>query len=111
MPSEYYKKPKQLIAGIDRNTFNSWFNTANAGESCEYYTATSLGQADDPTVELARELRELFSEGRLELCQRKLPGRGYAYLAVKRREVRPPKVFGGRWLPHVRSINDLVYAK
>ena len=89
----------QKIAGISRATFLEFVNSAFPGETIIYFTGHSLGDADPATQETAKEARERFAKGEIELLQRRLPGKNGAwgpldYLAIKRKEVRVPCGFG-----------------
>jgi hypothetical protein len=78
-------------------------------------TPSVCGDADESTKETAKEARECFAKGEIELAQRRLLGKNgnwgtLEYLAIKRRNIRVPTVHGNRWLPPITQ-NALVYPK
>jgi hypothetical protein len=107
------RKPRAKISGIDKTSFLAWLNSASPGQICIYFTGHSLGDATPETQETAKEVRERFARGQIELAQRRLPNDGklgpLEYLAIKRQHIREPMVGGSKWRPYLTHADQLAY--
>jgi hypothetical protein len=99
MPSSY--RPRTLVAGISKNAFLNWLNSARSGKSITYFGGHNLGDADESTQETALAARESFARGEIELIQARDDDNKISYLAIKRHETREPRVHGAKWLPQI----------
>jgi len=88
--------------------FEHFIATARAGESVVYATCGSLGDKglSAETLAVAEHAKRMFARGSIELTQRLRKDTdgnraGHDYLAIKRKEIRPPLVFGNPWVPQI----------
>jgi hypothetical protein len=94
------------IPGIDPNTFKLWLDVSQPHEVIEYFVGPNLGISTLETVETAKLAREAFARGEVELVQRRT-GKGFTYLAIKRRHVRVPILANGsRWHPQITTVTQ-----
>jgi hypothetical protein len=108
-------RQRTLIAGgfITKDDFIQWLNTSQPGDCITYFRGYNVGDADESTQETAKQARECFAKGEIELLQSRIrdedgkPGL-LDYLAVKRKNIQVPKVHGAKWLPYI-DHNALIY--
>jgi hypothetical protein len=100
--------PKKIPANVTKGEFLEWLDSAESGSKIVYFEGASLGLANPAATELAKEAREQFAAGRVELCQKRI-GKGFEYLAIKRKQVRPPMVGGSPWRPYLTHADQLSY--
>ena len=70
----------------------TWFKKAKPGDSIVYRTGKQL--SSQPKVmdlsDAVLQVRHLYNQGKVELCQERLDDGFFAYIAQKRGVVRPP---------------------
>jgi hypothetical protein len=76
-------------------------DTAKLGSFYTNFTGYNLGDSGVSAL-LAKRA---FSDGKVELVQRRITGEGkwgpFSYLAIKREEERTPKANGEPWVPRI----------
>jgi hypothetical protein len=93
-------------SGISKDEFVAGLNSALPGESIVYFTRRNLGDADESTRETAKEARERFAKGEIELAQRRLKDGKLEYLAQKRAKAVVPRLADGTsWVPLITSYS------
>jgi len=93
---------------METQTFEHWLASSRGGDRYIYCVRHVLDCKTPPEIlSEAKLAREAFARGEVELVQKRTNGRDspFEYIAVKRKEVRPPFVNGERWVPKIVGQN------
>ena len=81
--------------------WQDWLNSAPPGSTCVYFHGSNLGDCASP--ETCKSAKQAFAAGLVELFQRRCEDGKLDYVAVKRKLVRKPSVWGSPWLVHIAN--------
>lgn len=90
----------------EQDRFEAWLSSAKPGERYVYAVSTflELKNLSPETKHTAQLVRQRFSEGLIEMVQRRVAHEGnkcFEYWAIKRRQVIPPTVHGFKWVARI----------